>query len=115
MFSFYSQPNTHGASTIVEFIEQAMEQSRTGKFLYFLRPRGPGLPPTPVQLLYPVLRPRGIHSLQILCRFMIARCVPRDHIDRLPIPPRLKEYLKETEHIIECAEEWAGGQQYISE
>ena len=42
MFSFYSQPKSHGAATIIEFIEKAMEHSRSGKFLYFLRPRAPG-------------------------------------------------------------------------
>ena len=101
-FSFYSQPKSHGATTIVEFIEKAMEHSRSGKFLYFLRPRAPGMPPAPVQLLYPVSRFRSLHTLQHLCRFVVVRHVRRDLIDRLPVPPRLKVYLKETQYYIEC-------------
>ncbi len=73
MFSFYSQPKSHGAATIVEFIEKAMEHSRNGKFLYFLRPRAPGLPPAPVQLLYPVSRFQNMHSLQHMCRYVWAK------------------------------------------
>ncbi len=70
-FSFYSQPKSHGAGTILEFIEKAMEHSRNGKFLYFLRPKAPGLPPAPVQLLYPVSRFRILQSLQHACRFVM--------------------------------------------
>ena len=69
-FSFYSQPKSHGAGTILEFIEKAMEHSRNGKFLYFLRPKAPGLPPAPVQLLYPVSRFRIMQSLQHMCRYV---------------------------------------------
>ena len=106
MFSFYSQPKSHGAATIVEFIEKAMEHSRSGKFLYFLRPRAPGLPPAPVQLLYPVSRFRNMHSLQHLCRFQILKHTRKDLIDRLPIPPRLKEYLKQSQYYTEyCADD----------
>ena len=69
MFSFYSQPKSHGATTIIEFIEEAMEHSRTGRFLYFLRPQAPGHPPAPIQLLYPVSRLRNVFTLQHMCRF----------------------------------------------
>ncbi|ELT87941.1 hypothetical protein CAPTEDRAFT_136251, partial [Capitella teleta] len=106
MFSFYSQPKSHGAATIVEFIEKAMEHSRSGKFLYFLRPRAPGLPPAPVQLLFPVSRFRNMHSLHHLCRFQILKHTRKDLIDRLPIPPRLKEYLKQSQYYTEyCADD----------
>lgn len=115
MFSFYSQPKSHGASTIVEFIEKAMEHSRSGKFLYFLRPRAPGLPPAPVQLLFPISRLRNMHSLQHICRFVILRHVRRDLIDRLPIPPRLKEYLKESQYYIEYSDCDSMGHQYFSQ
>lgn len=115
MFSFYSQPKSHGASTIVEFITKAMEHSRSGQFLYFLRPRAPGLPPAPVQLLFPVSRLRNMHSLQHICRFVILRHVRRDLIDRLPIPPRLKEYLKQTQYYVENLDADPTGHQYFSQ
>jgi len=96
-FSFYSQPKSHGAASIVEFMERAMAYSRSGQFLYFLRPNAPGLAPAPVQLLYPVSRLDSVPSLQHLCRFVIASRVRRDHIDFLPTPTSLKEYLKQTQ------------------
>jgi len=97
-FSFYSQPKSHGAASIVEFMERAMAYSRNGQFLYFLRPNAPGLAPAPVQLLYPVSRLDSVPSLQHLCRFVIASRVRRDHIDFLPTPTSLKEYLKQTQY-----------------
>ncbi|KAK2191057.1 hypothetical protein NP493_60g01072 [Ridgeia piscesae] len=101
MFSFYSQPKSHGESTIVEFIEKAMAHSRSGRFLYFLRPRAPGLPPAPIQLLFPVSRFQTVHSLQHVCRFAILKCVRRDHIMQLPVPLRLKEYLQQSQYYAE--------------
>ena len=100
-FSFYSQPKSHGEGTIVQFIEKAMEHSRSGKFLYFLRPRAPGLPPAPVQLLFPVSRFRIMQSLQHMCRFVILKYVRYDHIDYLPLPPKIKGYLKESQYYTE--------------
>ncbi|XP_071510397.1 uncharacterized protein [Diadema antillarum] len=97
-FSFWSQPTTHGSSSIVEFIEEAMRHSRNGRFLYFLRPRWPGLPPIPLQLLYPISRFQKARSLQHMCRFVIRRHVRLDHIDALPLPRRLKEYLREGQY-----------------
>ncbi len=45
-----------------------------------------GLPPTPVQLLYPVSRFSNVKSLQHLCRFCIRQLVRIDHIQELPLP-----------------------------
>lgn len=113
-FSFYSQPKSHGVSTIVEFIEKAMEHSQSGRFLYFLRPRAPGLPPTPVQLLFPISRLRNMHSLQHMCRFVVLKHVRRDLIDYLPMPQRLKEYLRQTQYYIEHSDCDSMGHQYFS-
>ena len=101
MFSFFSQPKSHGVATIVEFIERAMAHSRSGKFLYFLRPRGAGHPPAPVQLLYPVSRFARVQSLQHACRFVILKHVRRDHVAALPLPARLLEYLMQTQYYTE--------------
>ncbi|XP_031735761.1 suppressor of cytokine signaling 7-like [Anarrhichthys ocellatus] len=68
--------------------------SKNGKFLYFLRSRVPGLPPTPVQLLYPVSRFSSVKTLQHLCRFCIRQLVRIDHIQELPLPTPLISYLK---------------------
>lgn len=104
-FSFWSQPDSHAKSTIKEFIEQCVENSRNGRFLYFIRPSGPGSPPMPIYLLHPVSRFVQMQSLQHICRFRILGMVRRDHIDMLPIPKRIKQYLKEAQYYVESLED----------
>ncbi|KAG7459521.1 hypothetical protein MATL_G00211560 [Megalops atlanticus] len=94
-FSLWCHPKFEDrCHSVVEFIERAIMHSKNGKFLYFLRSRVPGLPPTPVQLLYPVSRFSNIKSLQHLCRFRIRQLVRIDHIQELPLPKSLIEYLR---------------------
>lgn len=53
--------------TIVEFIEKAVEHSRSGRYLFFLH-RRPEHGPMRVQLKNPVSRFKHIQSLQHMCR-----------------------------------------------
>ena len=55
------------STTIVDFIENAVEHSRSGRYLFFLH-RRPVLGPMRVQLLHPVSRFKRVQSLQHLCR-----------------------------------------------
>ncbi|XP_076304574.1 uncharacterized protein LOC143222236 isoform X1 [Tachypleus tridentatus] len=80
------------SNTIVDFIENAVEHSRSGRYLFFLH-RRPVLGPMRVQLLHPVSRFKQVQSLQHLCRFVILKRVRRDLIDKLPLPRRLRDYL----------------------
>lgn len=105
MFSFYSQPKSHGATTIVEFIEEAMEHSRTGRFLYFLRPHAPGHPPAPIQLLHPISRLRSVFTLQHMCRFLILNCVRKDLLPLLPVPRKILAYLQQSQYYAEYSDE----------
>ncbi|XP_043911301.1 suppressor of cytokine signaling 7 [Protopterus annectens] len=94
-FSLWCHPKFEDrCHSVVEFIDRAIMHSKNGKFLYFLRSRVPGLPPTPVQLLYPVSRFSNVKSLQHLCRFRIRQLVRIDHIDELPLPKPLISYLR---------------------
>uniref|UniRef100_A0A667ZV14 Suppressor of cytokine signaling 7 n=1 Tax=Myripristis murdjan TaxID=586833 RepID=A0A667ZV14_9TELE len=94
-FSLWCHPKFEDrCHSVVEFIERAIMHSKNGKFLYFLRSRVPGLPPTPVQLLYPVSRFSNVKSLQHLCRFCIRQMVRIDHIQELPLPRPLISYLR---------------------
>ncbi|XP_059812693.1 suppressor of cytokine signaling 7 [Hypanus sabinus] len=94
-FSLWCHPKFEDrCQSVVEFIERAIMHSKNGKFLYFLRSRVPGLPPTPVQLLYPVSRFSNVKSLQHLCRFRIRQLVRIDHIPDLPLPKPLISYLR---------------------
>lgn len=105
LFSFWSQPDSHGKAQICQFIEQTVENSRNGRFLYFLRPAGPGSPPMPIQLLYPISRFCRVPSLQHMCRFLVLRRVRRDHIDHLPLPQKVKAYLQEKQYYVETLDE----------
>ncbi|XP_026019609.1 uncharacterized protein LOC113020117 isoform X2 [Astatotilapia calliptera] len=94
-FSLWCHPKFEDrCHSVVEFIERAIMHSKNGKFLYFLRSRVPGLPPTPVQLLYPVSRFSSVKSLQHICRFCIRQLVRIDHIQELPLPTPLIAYLR---------------------
>ncbi|KAH9417403.1 Socs7p, partial [Dermatophagoides pteronyssinus] len=66
------------SSTIVDFIESAMEHSRSGQFLFFLRL---------------VSRFKRVQSLQHICRFVILQFVRRDQIHQLSLPEYLRHYL----------------------
>jgi len=80
------------STTIVDFIENAVEHSRSGRYLFFLH-RRPVLGPMRVQLLHPVSRFKRVQSLQHLCRYVIVKLVRKDHLESLPIPNRIKTYL----------------------
>ncbi|CAG9854116.1 unnamed protein product [Phyllotreta striolata] len=80
------------SQTIVEFIENAVEHSRSGRYLFFLH-RRPVIGPVRVQLLHPVSRFKQVQSLQHMCRFVIHKNVRRDLISSLPLPRRMIDYL----------------------
>lgn len=80
------------SKTIVEFIEEAVAHCNSGRYLFFLH-RSAVLDPTRVQLMKPVSRFQRVQSLQHCCRFVILKCVRRDLINQLPLPPRLISYL----------------------
>ncbi|BET03516.1 suppressor of cytokine signaling [Nesidiocoris tenuis] len=98
-FSFGSSTKFK-SQTIVEFIETAVEHSRSGRYLFFLH-RRPVLGPMRVQLLHPVSRFKHVQSLQHLCRFAIVKVVRRDLIPTLPLPRRLIDYLSAPQYYSE--------------
>lgn len=116
------------SQTIVEFIENAVEHSRSGRYLFFLH-RRPVIGPVRVQLLHPVSRFKQIQSLQHMCRyftsyfysshyhilicflfyrFVIHKVVRRDLIPSLPLPRRMIDYLNTphyySEHFVDIEE-----------
>ncbi|XP_036346987.1 suppressor of cytokine signaling 7-like, partial [Rhagoletis pomonella] len=81
------------SQTITEFIEKAVEHSRSGRYLFFLH-RRPEHGPMRVQLTNPVSRFKHVQSLQHMCRFVILKTVIRkDLIQTLPLPRRILDYL----------------------
>lgn len=55
------------SNTIVDFIANSVEHSRSGRYLFFLH-QVPVMGPMRVQLLHPVSRFKQIQSLQHMCR-----------------------------------------------
>ncbi|RUS86712.1 hypothetical protein EGW08_005502 [Elysia chlorotica] len=91
LFSFWSQPESHGKARICEFIDKSVQNSRDGRFLYFLRPSARGVPPLPIRLLNPVSRNFRVASLKHLSRFVVRQNVRKDHLNLLPVPEKVKE------------------------
>lgn len=98
------------SNTIVDFIENAVEHSRSGRYLFFLH-RRPVLGPMRVQLLHPVSRFKRVQSLQHLCRYVIVKHVRKDHLDYLPVPNKIKLYLNTPFYYSEQVEEEAEGEE----
>ncbi|XP_064467419.1 suppressor of cytokine signaling 5-like [Ornithodoros turicata] len=94
LFSFYAQSEPGGRASIVDLIEESMNYSQSGVFCYS-RGRNPGVPSFPVRLIKPVSRLTHVRSLQYLCRFIIRQYTRFDHIQRLPLPSRIKGYIEE--------------------
>ncbi|KAL5005766.1 hypothetical protein ScPMuIL_016924 [Solemya velum] len=104
-FSFWSQPDSHSRGTIKEFVDLCIENSRNGRFLYFIRPSQPGYPPIPIHLKSPISRFMQVQSLHHMCRFTILQSVRRDYIDDLPVPKRVKDYLKRPQYYVEMEDD----------
>lgn len=81
-------------TTIVEFIEQAIEYSHSGDLLFFLH-RDPSME-GPIRFrMQPLSRLKGMNSLKHMCRSAILPYVRKDKISELSIPNCLREYLYE--------------------
>jgi len=92
------------SSTIVDFIEDAIAHSRSGRYLFFLH-RSAVMVPMRVQLKHPVSRFKHMQSLQHLCRFVLLKHVRRDLIPSLPLPSKLKSYLNTPHYYSEGKQE----------
>jgi len=106
-FSFGSLHNFK-SNTIVDFIENAVEHSRSGRYLFFLH-RRPQRGPMRVQLKFPVSRfkTKDVQSLQHMCRFVILKKVPRDLLHELKVPKRILAYLDTPFYYSEQIADWA--------
>jgi len=81
-------------TTMVDFIEQAIECSRSGDLSFFLH-RGPEMM-GPVEFkMIPLSRMNGSSSLKHLCRFAILPYIRKNRIRELCLPRCLENYLNE--------------------
>lgn len=93
-FSFGHRSRKFFCTTIVDFIEQAIEYSQNGNLLFFLH-RDPAYEGPVRFIMVPLSRMKGLTSLKHMCRFAILPYVRRDKINELTIPSCLMDYLNE--------------------
>ena len=94
----FSDIVSSGYSSIKELIEESVRKSSMGHAIFFLESLAP------VYFLHPVSRFLQMQSLQHICRFQILEKVRRDHIESLPIPTSIKDYLREHQYYVENLE-----------
>ncbi|KAL4235014.1 Suppressor of cytokine signaling 6 [Mactra antiquata] len=96
-FIFDAQPDTEGYPSIVDLIENSMNDPQTG-ICSNLRRGSPSPPIYPVRLTKPVSRFTQVRSLQYMCRFVIRQYTRYDHIQQLPLPKKLKGWIGENQY-----------------
>ncbi|KAL3860794.1 hypothetical protein ACJMK2_010861 [Sinanodonta woodiana] len=96
-FIFDAQPDTEGYPSIVDLIENSMNDPQTGICSYSRR-GSPSPPIYPVRLTKPVSRFTQVRSLQYLCRFVIRQYTRYDHIQELPLPTSIKGWIGENQY-----------------
>ncbi|KAH3849909.1 suppressor of cytokine signaling 6-like [Dreissena polymorpha] len=96
-FIFDAQPDTEGYPSIVDLIQNSMNDPQTGICSYSRR-GCPSPPIYPVRLTKPVSRFTQVRSLQYLCRFVIRQYTRYDHIQHLPLPKKLKGWIGENQY-----------------
>ncbi|XP_072013759.1 uncharacterized protein [Amphiura filiformis] len=92
----FSLNDSEGHASIVELVELAVQESRSGVYGYMRDSLG--IQSYPAQLKNWVSRFTELRPLQHLCRFVIREVYPRHHIQRLPLPRRIKEYILENQY-----------------
>lgn len=96
-FIFDAQPDTEGYPSIVDLIENSMNDPQTGICSYSRR-GSPSPPIYPVRLTKPVSRFTQVRSLQYMCRFVIRQYTRYDHIQQLPLPNSIKGWIGENQY-----------------
>ncbi|XP_017463465.1 PREDICTED: suppressor of cytokine signaling 6-like [Rhagoletis zephyria] len=79
--------------SIVEMIEDILYRCTNDNFVCFVKVQNELQPPCPVILKYPLSRYFKMPQLQDLCRRVIQQHTASEEISKLPIPPKLQEYL----------------------
>ncbi|XP_036331916.1 uncharacterized protein LOC118743388 [Rhagoletis pomonella] len=79
--------------SIVEMIEDILYRCTNDNFVCFVKVQNELQPPCPVILKYPLSRYFKMPQLQDLCRRVIQQHTASEEIPKLPIPPKLQEYL----------------------
>lgn len=96
-FIFDAQPDTEGYPSIVDLIENSMNDPQTG-ICSFSRRGSPSPPIYLVRLTKPISRFTQVRSLQYMCRFVIRQYTRYDHIQQLPLPKKLKGWIGENQY-----------------
>ena len=91
-FGFLTPSGVQGTSTIKELVERSMKMSKRGSLCF--NSSNLFQFSIPVRFIIPLSRFDGLPSLQHLCKFVIRQNIRCDQVNQLPLPARIKEYLK---------------------
>jgi suppressor of cytokine signaling 6/7 len=80
--------------SVHELIEETMRRSQDSVF-GFVKQNSRLQPPFPVRLTKPINRFYEVSTLQHLCRFIIRQKIDIPYVNSLPLPDKLKDYVKE--------------------
>lgn len=81
--------------SIIDVIEETIKKSHSQVVGYVKSDMYSEVYPIAVRLIYPVVRENLVPSLQNLCLSLLARNVNESKISSLPLPNKIKDYVRE--------------------
>ena len=86
--------STEPKQSIIDVIEATIKKSQS-QVVGFVKCENSEVYPIAVRLIYPVIRENIVPSLQNLCLSLLAKNVNESNINSLPLPPKIKEFVRE--------------------
>jgi hypothetical protein len=80
-------------NSLIDIIEDTVKKSQSS-VVGFVKCDNSDLLPIAVRLIYPICRENNVPSLQNLCLNLLVSNVKKSHINSLPLPPKIKEYVR---------------------
>lgn len=84
------ETNNH---SLIDIIEDTVKKSQSS-VVGFVKCDNSDLLPIAVRLIYPICRENNVPSLQNLCLRLLVSNVNKSNINSLPLPPKIKEYVR---------------------
>lgn len=90
-----SSTSVEKKKSIIDVIEETIKKSQS-QVVGFVKCDNSEVYPIAVRLIYPVVRENLVPSLQNICLSLLAKNVNESNINSLPLPIRIKEYVRES-------------------
>lgn len=92
------------SDSLIDFVEQTVRTSNEENRLSILMHPSSAEPSArPVQMRVPLSRRQMLPSLKYLCRMVIRHSIREvRHVDTLPLPPKMKKFVKSSTYLLVC-------------